>query len=348
MKSMFKYQKEGFIFGVRREGKLLIGDEMGLGKTIQAIAVSFYFNKDWPLLIICPASLRVNWSIELEKWLSPWIKPQDINIIIHGKSNVNSKIYSNTPIHTSMMKKIDLQEENQINPKIVELLLKSITQNEYTKLKYDLSQTITFILRNLTIVMRNSNYNNHLNRLYLSLQNYNEKEEEEEIFLKELNLIKDIFLNLQKKKKKKFNFEEIFELEILYQKSWISFFKKNQKKFSNSICFIDSKCNFIKNRWISKMESKIKEEEVDFISNSRNKFNSILNDELKEEKEISFQKFIESKLNLEIEKGNNEEILWEKEKLFHFSEFRLNFYQYSVDEIKFKKFKNLNNKLPMI
>jgi len=89
---MFKYQKEGFIFGVRREGKLLIGDEMGLGKTIQAIAVSFYFNKDWPLLIICPASLRVNWSIELEKWLSPWIKPQDINIIIHGKSNVNSKI----------------------------------------------------------------------------------------------------------------------------------------------------------------------------------------------------------------------------------------------------------------
>eukprot|EP01080_Neovahlkampfia_damariscottae_P000506 gene506-8020_t len=92
VKSLFKYQKEGFIFGVRREGKLLIGDEMGLGKTIQAIAISFYFHQDWPLLIICPASLRVNWSMELEKWLAPWIKPQDINIIIHGKSSVNSKI----------------------------------------------------------------------------------------------------------------------------------------------------------------------------------------------------------------------------------------------------------------
>ena len=55
---------------VKRKG-VLIGDDMGLGKTIQAIGV---LNQDHNLhrikaLVICPASLKLNWRNEMRKWL---------------------------------------------------------------------------------------------------------------------------------------------------------------------------------------------------------------------------------------------------------------------------------------
>lgn len=47
---------------------VLLADEPGLGKTIQAIE---YANRTKPgtILVVCPASLRVNWNQELERWL---------------------------------------------------------------------------------------------------------------------------------------------------------------------------------------------------------------------------------------------------------------------------------------
>jgi len=47
---------------------VLIADEMGLGKTIQAIEV---INITTPVfvLVVCPASLKLNWKSELEIWL---------------------------------------------------------------------------------------------------------------------------------------------------------------------------------------------------------------------------------------------------------------------------------------
>ena len=42
---------------------------MGLGKTVQAIATAVCFPDDWPLLVMCPASLLKNWKEELNDWL---------------------------------------------------------------------------------------------------------------------------------------------------------------------------------------------------------------------------------------------------------------------------------------
>ena len=50
-------------------GRVLLGDEMGVGKTIQAIAVSWLYRKDWPVIIIVPSSLRYAWRDEIYKWL---------------------------------------------------------------------------------------------------------------------------------------------------------------------------------------------------------------------------------------------------------------------------------------
>lgn len=64
------YQIAGIEFALRRNNTL-IADCMGLGKTIQALG---YINirRDMldKILIICPASLKINWIRECEKWLT--------------------------------------------------------------------------------------------------------------------------------------------------------------------------------------------------------------------------------------------------------------------------------------
>lgn len=74
------YQKAGINYSLDRPATL-IGDEMGLGKTIQAIGV---FNTDPTIetvLIVCPASLRLNWKREFEKWA---VRPTQIEIVNGG------------------------------------------------------------------------------------------------------------------------------------------------------------------------------------------------------------------------------------------------------------------------
>jgi SWI/SNF-related matrix-associated actin-dependent regulator of chromatin subfamily A-like protein 1 len=63
------YQRAGIAYAMKRD-RVMIADEMGLGKTIQAIGV---INADTTIkrvLVICPASLRLNWRRELVKWLT--------------------------------------------------------------------------------------------------------------------------------------------------------------------------------------------------------------------------------------------------------------------------------------
>jgi len=62
------FQKAGIAYALTRPN-VLIGDEMGLGKTIQAIGI-INANLDLKkILIVCPASLKINWFKELDKWL---------------------------------------------------------------------------------------------------------------------------------------------------------------------------------------------------------------------------------------------------------------------------------------
>ena len=78
-KALLPFQKEGVRYGVERGGRCLIADEMGVGKSIQAIALAAWFASAGPLLVVCPASMRLPWAEEIEKWL-PHLKPQDIRL----------------------------------------------------------------------------------------------------------------------------------------------------------------------------------------------------------------------------------------------------------------------------
>lgn len=61
------YQKAGICYALGRKGTL-IADEMGLGKTIQALGVCNNDTKVKNVLVLSPASLRINWLREAKKW----------------------------------------------------------------------------------------------------------------------------------------------------------------------------------------------------------------------------------------------------------------------------------------
>lgn len=86
---LYPFQKEGIQFGIEKHGRLLFADEMGVGKTIQSIALCYIFRKEWPVLIICPGSVKYSWQSEINRWLR--IKPKYIQIINNGKDTLSKK-----------------------------------------------------------------------------------------------------------------------------------------------------------------------------------------------------------------------------------------------------------------
>lgn len=70
------YQKAGIVYASERKNTLF-GDEMGLGKTIQAIGTINMNEGIKSVLVVCPASLKLNWQREIMKWLT---RPLSISI----------------------------------------------------------------------------------------------------------------------------------------------------------------------------------------------------------------------------------------------------------------------------
>jgi len=62
----FPYQLAGLQYLLDKK-TVLLGDEMGLGKTAQAIGC-LMIARAFPALIVCPASLKENWSKEIKMW----------------------------------------------------------------------------------------------------------------------------------------------------------------------------------------------------------------------------------------------------------------------------------------
>ena len=81
------YQRAGVAFALaafkRGQRGVLIGDEMGLGKTMQAIG-TMVLAQPRRVLVACPASLRINWAREIEKW---WPEAGQCHVI-NGDDNI--------------------------------------------------------------------------------------------------------------------------------------------------------------------------------------------------------------------------------------------------------------------
>ena len=61
------FQRAGVAYAVRNK-RVMIADDMGTGKTIQALATCQAIGA-FPAVVVCPASLKINWYREAIKWL---------------------------------------------------------------------------------------------------------------------------------------------------------------------------------------------------------------------------------------------------------------------------------------
>lgn len=91
------YQRAGVAYATQAR-RCLIADDMGLGKTIQSIA-SIELADAYPVAVVCPPSLVLNWRAEYAKWLpdrsvatvtdrKTFPDPGTYDVVVLGWSNV--------------------------------------------------------------------------------------------------------------------------------------------------------------------------------------------------------------------------------------------------------------------
>ena len=75
---MYPFQKEAVYDMLRNERNILLASDPGCGKTMMSLTYLSKKPDSYPALIVCPASLKVNWQVEVDKW-TPGIKTYIIN-----------------------------------------------------------------------------------------------------------------------------------------------------------------------------------------------------------------------------------------------------------------------------
>ena len=66
---LLPFQKQGIEYIISRMGRGIIADGMGLGKTMQGLGLLEYYSYLRPALIICPAAVKTNWKVHIQKYL---------------------------------------------------------------------------------------------------------------------------------------------------------------------------------------------------------------------------------------------------------------------------------------
>lgn len=83
--ALMPFQKEGVEFAISKKGRILLADDMGLGKTVQSICIAANYVEKWPLLVICPSSVKLMWKDALVRWLPSTVQDEDVFVVYTGK-----------------------------------------------------------------------------------------------------------------------------------------------------------------------------------------------------------------------------------------------------------------------
>jgi SNF2 family DNA or RNA helicase len=80
---LMPFQTAGVAYALKRR-RVFIADEQGLGKTVQALA-AIEHDHAFPAIVVCPASLKLNWKREADKWL-----PGRETVVVSGRKPVDT------------------------------------------------------------------------------------------------------------------------------------------------------------------------------------------------------------------------------------------------------------------
>lgn len=92
------FQRAGVAYALKAK-RCFIADEMGLGKTVEALA-TIHAAGAYPALIVCPASLKLNWEREARKWL-----PGKRVVVLNGKQAVDLSAADVVVLNYDILKK---------------------------------------------------------------------------------------------------------------------------------------------------------------------------------------------------------------------------------------------------
>ena len=87
---LFPYQYKGVAFLHYKKGRAILGDDMGLGKTAQALAYLQLCVEERPALVICPATLKLNWAKEVFIWMER--REENRVFVLYGKGS-NKQVF---------------------------------------------------------------------------------------------------------------------------------------------------------------------------------------------------------------------------------------------------------------
>lgn len=114
---LYPFQRDGVQSLLNLHGRALLADEMGLGKTIQALAYLRIVKEARPAVIVCMASLKLNWYREAKKWLDKDDTVQIVNGMPTNGNNsfkiygdviiINYEILSNKPVKNEISRKYE-------------------------------------------------------------------------------------------------------------------------------------------------------------------------------------------------------------------------------------------------
>ncbi len=77
---LMPFQRAGVAYAIERR-RVFLADEQGLGKTVQALA-TVQSEAAYPCVVVCPASLKLNWVREARAWL-----PQRSSLVLTGRGS---------------------------------------------------------------------------------------------------------------------------------------------------------------------------------------------------------------------------------------------------------------------
>jgi len=162
---LYPYQMLGTLF-LAFTRRALFGDDMGLGKTIQAIAASVFLKGQGKLsrvLIICPASLKLQWAREIERFSDESVT------VMTGTKKKREKLYAEGSTFTVLNYELVLKDFNLIRSLEPDL----IVLDEAQRIKNWRAKT-TQLIKNLTseyaYVLTGTPLENRLDELYSIVQ----------------------------------------------------------------------------------------------------------------------------------------------------------------------------------